>query len=267
MKLVVLADNNTYIDQYYLAEPALSIYIENGGKKYLFDTGYSDVYLKNAERLGIELESLDAVIISHGHNDHTGGLAFYPKRQNKSLLIAHPGIMEPKKAEGLSISLPVSEDYLQDRFAVKLTREPLWLDEQLVFLGEIPRVNDFENKKSVGEHCLADGWHDDYVLDDSALVYKQKDEIYIITGCSHTGICNIAEYAKQVTGCRVIKSIIGGLHLFSGHSQQTVAIVDYLKQNVEGTIYPCHCTNLAAKFALHAQLPVHEVGVGLTLEW
>ena len=97
MKLVVLADNNTYIDQYYLAEPALSIYIENGGKKYLFDTVYSDVYLKNAAKLGIDLESLDAVIISHGHNDHTGGLAFYPKRQNKPLLIAHPEIMEAKR--------------------------------------------------------------------------------------------------------------------------------------------------------------------------
>lgn len=148
MKLVVLADNNTYIDQYYLAEPALSIYIENGDKKYLFDTGYSDVYLKNAERLGIELESLDAVIISHGHNDHTGGLAFYPKKQKKPLLIAHPGIMEAKKADGLCISLPVSEAYLQERFIFKLTKEPLWLDDQLVFLGEIPRVNDFENKKA-----------------------------------------------------------------------------------------------------------------------
>ena len=99
-----------------------------------------------------------------------------------------------------------------------------------MFLGEIPRVNDFENKKPVGEHCLTDGWHDDYVLDDSALVYKQKDGIYIITGCSHAGICNIAEYAKQVTGCSVIKSIIGGLHLFSGRSQQTLATADYLKQ-------------------------------------
>lgn len=112
MKLVILADNNTYIDQYYLAEPALSIYIENGEKKYLFDTGYSNVYLKNAAKLGIDLEHLDAVIISHGHNDHTGGLAFYPKRQNKPLLIAHPEIMEDKRAEGLSISLPVSESYL-----------------------------------------------------------------------------------------------------------------------------------------------------------
>lgn len=196
MKLVILADNNTYIDQYYLAEPALSIYIENSSKKYLFDTGYSDVYLKNAAKLGIDLDHLDAIIISHGHNDHTGGLAFYPKRQNKPLLIAHPEIMEDKRAEGLSISLPVSESYLQERFTFKLIREPLWLDEQLVFLGEIPRVNDFENKNPVGEHCLADGWHDDYVLDDSALVYKQKDGIYIITGCSHAGICNIAEYAK-----------------------------------------------------------------------
>ena len=140
MKLVVLADNNTYIDQYYLAEPALSIYIENGEKKYLFDTGYSDVYLKNAAKLGIELESLDAVIISHGHNDHTGGLAFYPKLQKKPLLVAHLGIMESKRAEGLSISLPVSESYLQERFTFKLIREPLWLDEQLVFLGEIPRM-------------------------------------------------------------------------------------------------------------------------------
>lgn len=267
MKLIVLADNNTYIDQYYLAEPALSIYIEKGEKKYLFDTGYSDVYLKNAAKLGIDLEHLDAVIISHGHNDHTGGLAFYPKLHKKPLLVAHLGIMESKRAEGLSISLPVSESYLQERFTFKLIREPLWLDEQLVFLGEIPRVNDFENKNPVGEHCLADGWHDDYVLDDSALVYKQKDGIYIITGCSHAGICNIAEYAKQVTGCSVIKSIIGGLHLFSGNSQQTLATVDYLKQNIEGVIYPCHCTNLAAKFALHKELTMKEVGVGLTLEW
>ena len=136
-----------------------------------------------------------------------------------------------------------------------------------MFLGEIPRVNDFENKKPVGEHCLADGWHDDYVMDDSALVYKQKDGIYIITGCSHAGICNIAEYAKQVTGCSVIKSIIGGLHLFSGNSQQPLATADYLKRNVEGNIYPCHCTNLAAKFALQKELTVQEVGVGLTLEW
>lgn len=133
MKLTVLADNNTYIDQYYLAEPALSIYIENSDKKYLFDTGYSDVYLKNAEKLGIDLEQLDAVIISHGHNDHTGGLAFYPKTKHEPLLIAHPGIIEDKKADGLSIALPVSEAYLQERFVFRLTKNRCGLMSSLCF--------------------------------------------------------------------------------------------------------------------------------------
>lgn len=133
MKLIVLADNNTCIDQYYLAEPALSIYIENGEKKYLFDTGYSDVYLKNAAKLGIDLEQLDAVIISHGHNDYTGGLAFYPKTKHEPLLIAHPGIMEAKKADGLSISLPVSEAYLQERFVFRLTKNRCGLMSSLCF--------------------------------------------------------------------------------------------------------------------------------------
>ena len=81
MKLVVLVDNNTFIDQYYLGEPALSIYLENAGQKYLFDTGYSDVYLKNAAAMQLKLDNLDAVIISHGHNDHTGGLAFFSKNK------------------------------------------------------------------------------------------------------------------------------------------------------------------------------------------
>ena len=267
MKLVVLVDNNTYIDQYYLGEPALSIYLENAGKQYLFDTGYSDVYVKNAAAMQLELASLDAVIISHGHNDHTGGLAYFPVTKARPKLIAHPGIMDNKRAEGLNISIPVSEDYLRERFTPVFTKEPYWLDESLVFLGEIPRINAFENKEAVGELCCGACWQGDYVLDDSALGYCASDGIYIITGCSHAGICNIVEYAKKVTGKEQVKGIIGGLHLFSGCSEQAVQTIAYLKANVRGTIYPCHCTNLAAKAALYGSLPLGEVGVGLALEW
>ena len=267
MKLVVLVDNNTYIDQYYLGEPALSIYIENAGKKYLFDTGYSDVYVKNAAAMQLSLDNLEAVIISHGHNDHTGGLAYFPKSNTKPKLIAHPGIMDVKRAEGLDISIPVSEAFLQARFTPVFTKEPYWLDESLVFLGEIPRTNTFENKEAVGELCCGNCWQGDYVLDDSALAYVAQDGIYIITGCSHAGICNIVEYAKRVTGKSLVKGIIGGLHLFSGCSEQAVQTAAYLKANVQGTIYPCHCTNLAAKVALYGSLQLEEVGVGLQIEW
>ena len=267
MKLVVLVDNNTFIDQYYLGEPALSFYLQNAGQKYLFDTGYSDVYLKNAAAMQLKLDNLDAVIISHGHNDHTGGLAFFPKTKSRPKLIAHPGIMDAKRAEGLDISIPVSEDYLQASFTLVFTKEPYWLDESLVFLGEIPRTNAFENKEAVGELCCERCWQGDYVLDDSALAYCSGDGIYIITGCSHAGICNIVEYAKKVTGKELVKGIIGGFHLFSGCSEQAVQTIAYLKANVKGTVYPCHCTNLAAKAGLYGNLSLGEVGVGLELEW
>lgn len=71
MKLTVLVDNNTLIDRYFVGEPALSFFIEVGGENILFDTVYSDAFLKNAERMGINLRELDVVVLSHGHVDHT----------------------------------------------------------------------------------------------------------------------------------------------------------------------------------------------------
>ena len=80
MKLRVLVDNNTYIDRYYLGEPAVSYYIECDGIRPLFDAGYSDVFLKNAEALGIDLGLVTHMVFSHGHNDHTRGLKFMKER-------------------------------------------------------------------------------------------------------------------------------------------------------------------------------------------
>ncbi len=74
MELTVLSDNNKIIDRYYVGEPAVSNYIEGGGRRILFDAGYSDVYPRNAELLGIDLGAVDTVVPSHAHNDHTGGL-------------------------------------------------------------------------------------------------------------------------------------------------------------------------------------------------
>ena len=92
MKLTVLVDNNTYIDQYYAGEPAVSYYIETDDIKILFDTGYSDIFIKNACSMGIDLDSLTHIVLSHGHNDHSRGLKYL--RHHYDLpdirLIAHP---------------------------------------------------------------------------------------------------------------------------------------------------------------------------------
>lgn len=74
MKLTVLVDNNTLIDKYFYGEPALSFFIELDDKNILFDAGYSNIFIKNADKAKINLLNLDYVVISHGHNDHTTGL-------------------------------------------------------------------------------------------------------------------------------------------------------------------------------------------------
>ena len=128
LKLTVLVDNHTYIDQYYLGEPAVSYYLQDGDFTALFDAGYSDVYLRNAAALGLNLAPVDAVVLSHGHNDHTGGLKYFPAAAPqaklvgssdvlksklvghpnvlKPKLVGHPDILEPKRLGALAIGCP-----------------------------------------------------------------------------------------------------------------------------------------------------------------
>ena len=167
MKLTVLADNNTYIDQYFLGEPAICYLLEDGDDQLLFDLGYSDVYLKNAQAMGLDLANVHTLVFSHGHNDHTGGLAYLPSELFGSRIVGHPNLLEPKKGGGLSISAPISTEDLLGSFQLQLSREPQKLSEHIWFLGEIPRHFPFENQKAVGMRYVRGHWEPDYVLDDS----------------------------------------------------------------------------------------------------
>ena len=266
MKLTVLVDNNTYIDQYYIGEPAASYVLEDEGIKILFDTGYSDVYLKNASKMGINLENIDTIAISHGHDDHTGGLLYFPRGNRKIKLVAHPEAFEKKRIDGHAICSPICLDEAKELFDLHLTKKPVKLSPHITFLGEIQRVWPFENRDPIGEYEHGAQWNPDYLMDDTALVYETDKGIYIITGCSHAGICNIAEYAKKVTGKNHILGIIGGLHLFN-ESEQLTGTVNYIKKEKIEELYPCHCTSFIARAAIHKIMPVNEVGVGLTIEW
>ena len=265
VKLTILTDNTTRIDAYYLGEPAVSYFIECDGMKFLFDTGYSDVYLKNAERIGIDLHQLDAIIFSHGHNDHTGGLEFLPEAIRDIPLYAHPDAFAPKEYEGMSVGSIISETDLCNRFQLCLSSEPVRLSEHLIFLGEIPRTNDFEGKAPIGMRLLGKAWEPDYLPDDTALAYCGNGGLTIITGCSHAGICNITEYAKDVCGDDRIEGIIGGFHLLEMNSQVS-STVDYLKKQNPKRLCPCHCTCFHARAALQNAIPVTEVCVGDVLE-
>lgn len=268
MKLTVLVDNNTIIDQYYKGEPAVCYHIEEEGFSMLLDTGYSDLFMENAVALGIDLEKLDAIAISHGHNDHTRGLQFYTEKYSLQSvnLYAHPSAFESKAYEGLPIGAPFTKEILSTKCNLHLTKEPQWITPRLVFLGEIPRTFDFENKSPVGTKETPSGWSPDFVCDDTALAYQTSNGIYIITGCSHSGICNIVEHAKKVCQEGRVLGIIGGFHLFEMNEQATKTI-QYLETLNAKALYPCHCTSFEVRAEIHKVMPIQEVGVGLVIEW
>lgn len=243
MKLTVLVDNNTTIDRYFLGEPALSFLIEDGEERVLFDAGYSDAFVQNAAKLGVDLTRITQIVLSHGHDDHTRGL---------------PALF--------AIGMPYSAEALAERVDLRLVRTPQRISEHLIFLGEIPRTLDFEASYAMGER-LRDGiWEPDLISEDSALVYESTDGLFIITGCSHSGICNIIEYAKRVCGESRILGVIGGFHLFAD-DKRLAQTVDHLAAQNMTHAYPCHCVSLVAKAKmLSAGLPVEEVGVGMTIE-
>ncbi len=269
-KITILTDNNTITDKYLLGEPALSVLIEAEGKNILFDTGYSDVFLKNAQKLEKDLKNIDYVVLSHGHNDHTGGLKYifdlFENAINKPEIIACPGVFAQRydDIDG-EFGSPVEKESIEAAFDVQYYDKPDFITENIVFLGQIPRNNSFEAQKPLG--LLKKNDLPDYVLDDSALAINTKVGIIIITGCSHSGIANICEYAKQICKTDKICSIIGGLHLKNVSECQLDFTVKYLKNLNLETLYACHCTGFQAQCRLNAEINLQETGAGLEIKF
>lgn len=278
MKLTVLVDNNTLIDRYFLGEPGLSFWIQEGATQILFDVGYSNAFILNAQKMKIKLLETRFLVLSHGHLDHTWGLdpllRLYTEAHIEGMpvtiptLVAHPEVFASKKIDGLKeIGSLICATKLKKHMVLHLTKDPFWLTDKLVFLGEIKRSNDFENQAPVGEVHEGEGVKPDFLWDDTALAYKGEKGLVIITGCSHSGICNIMEYAKKVCGHDKVIDVIGGFHLMSPPQRQLDQTLEYFRNLKPEVVHPCHCVDLDCKIALSKVSPIQEVGVGLSLEY
>ncbi len=279
MKLTVLVDNNTLIDRYFLAEPGVSYFIEDGDSHVLFDVGYSDVFIKNAHKMAhVDLLDVDALVLSHSHLDHTWGLvpliALYTEAiiegmyHKRPTLVAHPSTFVTRTLGDLGeIGSIVSQRKLARHFDLRLSRDPVWLTERLVFLAEIERRTEFEARCAIGQVVMDGAQRADYVMEDSALAYKSSRGLVIITGCSHAGICNIVAHAQDVCGDDRVADIVGGFHLLDPSEEQLQGTLTYMEALQPARVHACHCTDLNSKIALSRVVDLKEVGVGLTLEY
>lgn len=260
MTITVLIDNTA--GGKLIAEHGLSYLIEHDGHKILFDTGHSGAFLKNAQNMGIDIQNnIQMMVLSHGHWDHGDGLRFVNKGKT---LLTHPDsfIKRYRKKDHSYIGLILSKDEIKKRFNLITTPEPYYITNNIIFLGGIPRKNNFEAQSTT---FVDEQGNQDYVPDDSAMAFIQDNELLVISGCAHSGICNIIEYAKKVSGLNKVKLVIGGFHL-KHNNLQTEKTIKYIKDQEIEYIYPSHCTELPALAAFYNHFHSPQVKTGMVFK-
>lgn len=258
MKISVLTDNAP--GTFTAAEHGLSYMIEHDSKRVLFDTGQSDLFLKNAAIMGVDTANTDTIFLSHGHYDHGNGLRYI----NGGTLICHPGcfVKRYSRRGDKYIGLYGGRNELEGKFDIISTAEPYSITKNMVFLGEIPRVTGYESQTT--SFSFEDG-KPDYVADDSALALILKQGLFIVTGCGHAGVVNTLEHAAKVTVEERIYGIMGGFHL-KENNRQTKETIKYLGEKGVKYVYPSHCTALPALCAFHSVFGMKQVKTGDVLE-
>lgn len=256
LKITILNDNTA--GRRCRAEHGLSFLIE-ADQTVLFDTGSSDLIAYNAKILNIDLQKIETIVLSHGHDDHSGGLMLFEGQK----LICHPDtfLKRFRKTNQTELGIKWSEEEIRSRFNLIVSREPIQLSEQIYFLGEIPRLTDFESKQTAFRKT--DGT-EDFVLDDSGLAIVTSKGLIVVSGCAHSGICNMTAHAMKVTGIEKVYRVIGGFHL-QNDDEVTQKTIDWMKSMQVEQLIPSHCTDFSAQTAIYKSFRYIPVKAGNTI--
>lgn len=272
LRITVLADDYVAAPD-LLGEHGLSMLIEADDRRILFDTGQGKVLRGNADALGVHLTGLDAVVLSHGHYDHTGGLAVLLRECVPSAIFVHPAALQPKYAKSdnpphRSIGIP--EDSRQALGAVQdrivWTQSATEVAPGIWCTGEIPRVP--SNGPSDTGFFLDNACRDpDPLVDDQALFVETRSGFVVIAGCAHAGVANTLDHVSALTGHSEFLALAGGLHLWRATHQQLEASANAMGRRNIQILAACHCTGMGALSYLHARFHslLRNVGAGTRL--
>jgi 7,8-dihydropterin-6-yl-methyl-4-(beta-D-ribofuranosyl)aminobenzene 5'-phosphate synthase len=273
-KIVVLVENNA-LHKGLSAEHGLSLYVETDRGNILFDTGQSDLLLKNAKTLGIDLTKINKIVLSHGHYDHTGGLLPLLKTLKKKIeVIAHPDAF--KKIHfgcgwigiGRDIGIPFEESDLRKYAELIEDDKPREVLPGIFTTGEIERRTDYED---AGEGFFLDQncRKPDIIRDDQALILDADEGLIVLFGCGHSGLINTLIKVREMFQNREIRAVMGGFHLGGALEERLEKTCEALPEFGVKEIYPGHCTGWRAinRFSLRKDWITSPLFVGFQYEF
>ncbi|HPI73894.1 MAG TPA: MBL fold metallo-hydrolase [bacterium] len=242
------------------AEHGLCFWIEVDGKRILFDTGQGRAFADNAQALGIDLRRTDALILSHGHYDHTGGIPWLLQAAPQAVVYAHPSILKERYSvrdgEAKPVSMPAQSRASLDNAGQQVVwvTESLTLFSRVELSGPIPRDTDFED--TGGPFYLdPQGEQPDQLEDDLALWIPTARGLVICLGCCHAGLVNTLHHIHRLSGQQPVHAVLGGLHLLQAGRERMARTVTALSSRTPDRLVPCHCTGVKAVEELHKAFP------------
>lgn len=276
MKIIVLSDNRAGETACH-TEHGLSIYVEKGNLKCLFDTGASDLFIRNAAELGVDLTQVGYVFLSHGHSDHLGGLEYFLKMNSQAKVVLSKDVFNQQlfsNRNGLrEIGLHIDYDKYPDRF--------IFIDKDIQLGDDIRvfKINHHPHHLPKGNKTLYKDEGNGLEPDDfnhEIVVALGTESLFVFTGCAHHGLLNMLDTVSSETQ-KSIRYVLGGFHLLDSNALQTYETEEEIRHLSRQLLdsYPDtqfftgHCTGDKVfellKSDLHDQLDNFFVGMKLEL--
>lgn len=259
LDITVIVDNNA--EPGLVAEHGLSLWIDAGSDSILFDTGQGPALPANAQSLGISISRAKAMVLSHGHYDHTGAIDHVLGCNPDVSVYCHPATVNPRyrvdKRNAKPIHMPRNVIPLLDKLPASGIR---WVTVaqrhtmDIGLTGPVPRRNKHED--TGGPFYLdPQGTRSDAVEDDMALWINTREGLVVCVGCCHAGLINTLTYVRQLSGVSDIRAVIGGFHLKQAGDKRIQWTLSELAKMSPALIVPCHCTGEKMVRLLSEQFP------------
>ncbi len=267
LRITLLVDNESPPE--LITEHGFSVWIEAGDQRIIFDTGQGLALENNTSHLGVDVSEATALVLSHGHYDHTGGVPGFLASNSTAPVIFGQGMTvrrfschpdQPPRACGVGDTTLRALNDLPPHRRIEL-QSPHYLAQSIGISGPIPRLTPFED--TGGPFFLdEEKLHPDTLADELAMWFETSAGLIILTGCCHAGLVNTINHIRKVSGIERVHGIIGGFHLLQASERRLEQTERFITDCAPNFMIPCHCTGQHAAYRLQQAFGAECVKLG-----